>query len=143
MALVSVSLSQHQQVAIAPHLSVYSVSLLILNIILSTHNGTQLAFNTDLMNIRIPILQVENSECFNSMFNTVQFSWNWELNQIYLIPKSMLFSPLPSKGRSLCRCLFTHAQGINTSEGPSIVIFVLYFSDKYNMLFQSFINKYK
>lgn len=41
------------------------------------------------------------------------------------------------------RSLFTHAWGLNTSESPGIMIFVLYFSDKYSMFCQPFINTYK
>lgn len=63
------------------------------------------------MNIGIHILQVENLECFNRLLNTVQFSWNWELNQICLIPNSLLFSHLPSVEEKVCIGLYLHMHG--------------------------------
>jgi len=72
----------------------------------SSLNNTQLTVNTDLSIVWISTFQVEKSEDFK---NIVQSGWNWDLNQICLFLKSILFSHLHLKEeKEMCIDVHSH-----------------------------------
>ena len=72
----------------------------------SSLNNTRLTVNTDLIIVWISTFQVGKSEDFK---NIVQSGWNWDLNQICLFLKSILFPQLHlKKEKEMCIDVHSH-----------------------------------